>query len=178
MRMCSDYSAVSHISSLPRSVAQRTAVRVAPVRSTHLVARCTARFVQFGVVSSAVEKAVLVEVDQVHEELAALRAGEALRMPEAVAVRALGEDADRARLDGLLALERTTACKHLRVPAGAYLFIIIMRARARSVFDFTPSAIDQYHSKCRAHLVFIIAARAGESESEERAESMLAFGLS
>jgi len=64
---------------------------------THLIAGRAAGLEGLGVVAAAVHASIPVEVDEVHEELAADAAGEARRMPAGIWAQSRGEHGDVAR---------------------------------------------------------------------------------
>lgn len=57
-------------------------------------------------VASAIHASIPVEVDEVHEQLAADAAGEAGRMPAGIGAQSRGEDGDVARGNQFVALQR------------------------------------------------------------------------
>lgn len=65
----------------------------------HLVAGLAAGLLPLGVVSAAVDLAVLVEVDQVDQQLPAGNALETLRVPAAAVTRPAGKHSDVSTAD-------------------------------------------------------------------------------
>ena len=73
---------------------------------TYLVTGGAPRFYGFGVVPPAEQFAVLVKVDEIHQELFAYGAGEAARVPAVIGAQARGGHADISAVDRARTLKR------------------------------------------------------------------------